>query len=160
MRGSLLAGVLAWWPLVSPEVGALYGLVVAFLSLVESWLRHHGKRSVKRFDAYTYLLYTRAMDLHDVGHERGSRVSALDRVRCDVLVVGISSDELYSAADVRLGADMLEHLGRSVAYEEIRSPHGHDGFLLETDQLSAALIGACVAALALVGGLYLSSYVW
>jgi len=106
---------------------------------VESWLRHHGKRSVKRFDPYTYLLYTRAMDLHDVGHDRGSMVSALDRVRCDVLVVGISSDELYSPSEVHLGADMLGHLGRSVAYEEIRSPHGHDGFLLETNQLSAML---------------------
>ena len=111
---------------------------------VESWLRHHGKRSVKRYDAYTYILFSRAMDLHDVGEGRGGIVAALERVNCPVLVLGISSDQLYSAADVHLGADVLDHLGKSVEYAEIRSPHGHDAFLLETDQIAAILSGAPV----------------
>lgn len=102
---------------------------------VESWLRHHGKRIVKRFDPYTYILFSRAMDLHDVGEGREGLISALDAVRSDVLAVGISSDQLYTPAEVRLGVDMLERLGRSARYAEVRSPHGHDAFLLETDQL-------------------------
>ncbi len=106
---------------------------------VESWLRHQGRKSVKRFDPYTYILFTRAMDLFDVSEGRGSVVEALERVKSRVLVVGISSDQLYPAADVHLGADILNHLGKPVEYAEIRSPHGHDAFLLETDQLSAIL---------------------
>jgi len=106
---------------------------------VESWLRHHGKRSAKRFDPYTYILFSRVMDLHDVGEGRGGLVTALDRVRCNTLVVGISSDQLYPAPEVHLGADILNRLGRPVAYEEIRSPHGHDAFLLETGQLTTIL---------------------
>jgi len=106
---------------------------------VESWLRHQGKKSVKRFDPYTYILYTRAMDLFDVSDKRGSVVNALERVRCRTLVVGISSDQLYPPADVHLGADILNHLGKPVEYAELRSPHGHDAFLLETDQLGAIL---------------------
>jgi homoserine dehydrogenase len=106
---------------------------------VESWLRHHGRRITKRFDPFTYLLYSRAMDLHDVSAGRGGMVEALDRVRCRVLVVGISSDALYAASEVHQGADILNHQGRDVRYEEIRSPHGHDAFLLETDQLGAML---------------------
>jgi homoserine dehydrogenase/pimeloyl-ACP methyl ester carboxylesterase len=106
---------------------------------VESWLRHHGRRIAKRFDPYTYLLFSRAMDLHDVGEGRGGVVSALDRVRCRTLVVGISSDNLYPAAEVKLGADVLEHLGRDVRYEEIRSPNGHDAVLLDLDQLDRFL---------------------
>ncbi|MGD8396124.1 MAG: homoserine O-acetyltransferase, partial [Candidatus Eiseniibacteriota bacterium] len=106
---------------------------------VESWLRHHGRRSVKRFDPYTYILFTRAMDLHDVGEGRGGYVAALDRVRCPVRVVGISSDQLYSADEVKLGADVLTHLGREARYEEIRSPHGHDAWVLETEQLATFL---------------------
>ncbi len=113
---------------------------------IESWLRHHGKRSLKRFDPYTYLLFSRAMDLHDVGEGRGGYVAALDRVRGPVLVIGISSDMLYSAKEVKLGADVLNHLGRRVRYAEIRSPHGHDGFMLETDQLTVMLSAAPAAA--------------
>lgn len=106
---------------------------------IESWLRHHGKKVVRRFDPYTYLLFSRAMDLHDVGENRGGVVSALDQVGCPVVVVGISSDQLYPARDVRLGVDILEHLGRPVAWELISSPHGHDAFLLETEQLGEIL---------------------
>jgi homoserine O-acetyltransferase len=106
---------------------------------IESWLRHHGKRIVRRFDPYTYIAYTRAMDLHDVGEGRGGLITALDRVRCKVLVVGISSDQLYPASEVNLGAHMLSHLGKRVAYAEIRSPHGHDSWLLETEQLASFL---------------------
>lgn len=106
---------------------------------IESWLRHHGKRITKRFDPYTYLLFSRAMDLHDVAEGRGDLVSALDRVTCPVLIVGISSDNLYPAEEVRQSADILDHLGRPGRYEEIRSLHGHDAFLLDTDQLDGML---------------------
>jgi homoserine dehydrogenase len=106
---------------------------------VESWLRFHGKRNTARFDPYTYILFTRAMDLHDIGEGRGGIIAALDRVRCRTLVVGISSDQLYPPAQVHLGADVLNNLGKVVEYAEIRSPHGHDALLLETDQLGAIL---------------------
>jgi homoserine O-acetyltransferase len=106
---------------------------------VESWLRHHGKRIAKRFDPYTWILYSRAMDLHDVGEGRNGTLAALDEVRCRTVVVGISTDNLYPAADVHLGADILRRLDRDARYAEIRSPHGHDAFLLESDQLDAIL---------------------
>jgi homoserine O-acetyltransferase len=111
---------------------------------VESWLRHQGQKSARRFDPYTYILFTRAMDLFDVGENRGSVVAALERVRCRTLVVGISSDQLYPPADVHLGANILNHLGKPVEFAELRSPHGHDAFLLETDQLGAMLRDAYV----------------
>ena len=106
---------------------------------IESWLRHHGKRITKRFDPLTYITLTRAMDLHDVGENRGGLIAALDRVECPVLAIGISSDPLYTPSEVHLGADILAQLDKPVQYAEIRSPHGHDGFLLETGQLATIL---------------------
>jgi homoserine O-acetyltransferase len=108
---------------------------------VESWLRHHGRRITQRFDPYTYLLFSRAMDLHDVAYGRGDLVSAVSAVRSRILVVGISSDNLYPPAEVKHGADLLDHLGADVRYEEIHSPNGHDAFLLDTDQLEEILRG-------------------
>ena len=106
---------------------------------IESWLRHHGKRITKRFDPLTYITLTRAMDLHDVGENRGGLIAAMDRVECPVLAIGISSDHLYAPSEIHLGAEILSHLEKPVRYAEIRSPHGHDGFLLETDQVSSIL---------------------
>ncbi len=106
---------------------------------IESWLRFHGKRIVKRYDPYTYLLFSRAMDLHDVGEGRGDLSQALRQVRSKMLVLGISSDNLYPAKEVLFGADLLRQLGGDVQYREIRSPHGHDAFLLETQQIGGFL---------------------
>lgn len=106
---------------------------------IESWLRHHGKRSAKRFDPYTYILFSRAMDLHDVGENRGGLIGALDRIRCRVLIMGVSSDQLYMPGEVHQGADILNHLGKPVEYAELRSPHGHDAVFIETDQIGEFL---------------------
>ncbi len=106
---------------------------------VESWLKHHGRRIAKRFDPYSYLLYSRAMDLHDVGEGRGELGSVLSEVVCRTLVIGISSDNLYPSTEVRLGADLLQQLGKDVRYREIQSANGHDAFLLDTDQIAAIL---------------------
>ena len=106
---------------------------------VESWLRQHGRKITKRFDPYTYLLFSRAMDLHDVSEGREDLITALDRVTCPVLVIGISSDYLYPPDEVHHGVDVLAHLGRDVRYEEIRSLHGHDAFLIDVDQIDAIL---------------------
>ena len=108
---------------------------------IESWLRHHGMRSAKRFDPYTYILFSRAMDLHDVGAERGGFLEALDRVRCRTVIIGVSSDDLYNPVDVHQGADILNHLGKPVEYAEIRSPHGHDAVFIETGQIGDFLRG-------------------
>jgi homoserine O-acetyltransferase len=106
---------------------------------IESWLRNHGKKLVRRFDPYSYSLLSRTMDLHDVGENRGGLSPALDKVLCKVQAVGISSDMLYRAQDVQLGIEMLNDLGKTVSYSEIDSLHGHDAFLIETDQLGAIL---------------------
>jgi len=106
---------------------------------IESWLRFHGRRITKRFDPYTYLLFSRAMDLHDLGAGRGTVAAAMEQVACRVLVMGITTDHLYPRDDVRMGAELLRSLGKSVRYADIRSPHGHDAFLLETGQIGAIL---------------------
>src|SRR5581483_7909098 len=102
---------------------------------VERYLEYHGDKLVRRFDANTYLLLTKAMDLHDVGRGRGGFATALRRVQAPVLAVRISSDILYPAYQSREIVDALRSCGATAAYAEIDSPHGHDAFLLELDQV-------------------------
>ncbi|HEX8582566.1 MAG TPA: homoserine O-acetyltransferase, partial [Acidimicrobiales bacterium] len=48
---------------------------------VERYLEYHGAKLVARFDANSFLVLSKAMDLHDVGRGRGGVPSALGRVR-------------------------------------------------------------------------------
>lgn len=102
---------------------------------VESWLRQHGNRIVKRFDPWTWKLFARTMDLHDVSAGRESEDDALGRIACPLLAVGIRSDCLYPAADVRQAAERVRALGGNARYAEIDSDHGHDAFLIDVDAI-------------------------
>ena len=79
------------------------------------------------------------MDLHDVGRGRGGLVPAMARIRVPALTIGISSDILYPSYQQRQIRDILLGGGTPCEYVEIDSPHGHDAFLINLDQLSAPL---------------------
>ncbi len=106
---------------------------------VERYLEYHGDKLVRRFDANTYLLVTKAMDLHDIGRGRGGVDTAARRITAPVLAMGISSDILYPAYQSREIVDGVVAAGGDAEYVELDSPHGHDAFLLEFDQVGEAL---------------------
>lgn len=98
---------------------------------IESWLGYHGGALVKRFDATCYVHLTRTMDSHDIGRGRGGFEKALNSLDIPVLAVAIDSDGLYPPAEQREIAE-LAPMGE-LAW--LRSPHGHDAFLIETADL-------------------------
>ncbi|MFP5023014.1 homoserine O-acetyltransferase MetX [Pseudonocardia phyllosphaerae] len=103
---------------------------------VESYLDHHADKLVRRFDAASYVLLTRAMNLHDVGRERGGVEAGLRRVRARTRVAGVVSDRLYPIADQQRLADGISGAGDLTV---IDSPYGHDGFLIETPTVGRLL---------------------
>jgi homoserine O-acetyltransferase len=107
---------------------------------VERYLDHHGVKLARRFDANSYLLLTKAMDLHDLGRGRGSMHAALGRISAPVLAMGITSDILYPSHQQRELVDGVTAAGGTASYHEIDSPHGHDAFLIDIDQVAAALV--------------------
>ena len=78
---------------------------------VEGYLDYHGAKLVRRFDANSYLLITRAMDLHDLGRGRGGMERALARVTAPVLTVAIDSDTLYPPYQQELIHETVRSLG-------------------------------------------------
>ena len=105
---------------------------------VEGYLHYHGDALVKRFDANSYLYLTRAMDLYDVGRDGGDE-AWLSRIAAPVSLVGIRSDWLFPPLAVETLAGRLVGLGKDVEYHVLDSPHGHDAFLKEWDQMATAL---------------------
>jgi homoserine O-acetyltransferase len=103
---------------------------------IESYLDYHGVKLVRRFDANTYLVLNKAMDLHDIGRGRGGIDGAVQRISAPGLVVSISSDTLYPPSQQLDLRDAMHRAGRRCDYHAIESPQGHDGFLLEFDHIA------------------------
>jgi len=99
---------------------------------VESYLDHHAEKLARRFDANTYVALTRAMSLFDLGHGRGSTADALGRIHSPLTVVGIDSDRLFP---LRLQEDLVAAVPGAGPMRIVHSPYGHDGFLVEKDQV-------------------------
>ncbi len=99
---------------------------------VESYLDHHAAKLVRRFDAGSYVVLSQAMNGHDVGRQRGGVAEALRRVRARTVVAGIDSDRLYPLAQQ---AELAEGIPTATGLRVVRSPYGHDAFLIETDQV-------------------------
>ncbi len=99
---------------------------------VEGYLDYHGAKLARRFDANSYLVICRSMDLHDLGRGRGGLDAAFGRVRAPALVMSIDSDALYPPYQQEQLVDGLRAKGVPCRYATIDSDDGHDGFLLET----------------------------
>eukprot|EP00959_Pyramimonas_sp_CCMP1952_P373560 7823523-Pyramimonas_sp.AAC.1 len=108
---------------------------------VTAYLRHQGQKFLSRFDTNSYIALTRLMDSHDVGRGRGGEEKALASVTQPASIIGIDSDVLYPISEQQELARMLPNS----ELHTIRSDQGHDGFLLEQDQIGE-LIRSFLAA--------------
>ncbi|MGV9938663.1 homoserine O-acetyltransferase MetX [Streptomyces sp. NPDC003401] len=101
---------------------------------VGSYLDHHAAKLIRRFDAGSYVALCEAMNSHDVGRGRGGVRAALGRVTARTLVAGVDSDRLYPLSQQ---AELAAGIGTADGLRVIASPYGHDGFLIEVEQVAA-----------------------
>ena len=97
--------------------------------------QYQGEKLCRRYNAYSYYKILNAFDTHDVGYQRGGVAAALQRITAECLVVGISTDLIFTVPEMQALHRMLP---RST-YHQIDSPFGHDGFLVEHEQLNRIL---------------------
>ncbi|WP_175647889.1 homoserine O-acetyltransferase MetX [Streptomyces cyaneochromogenes] len=101
---------------------------------VGSYLDHHAAKLARRFDAGSYVVLSEAMNSHDIGRGRGGVRSALRRVTARTLVAGVGSDRLYPPSQQ---AELAAGITAADDLRVIESPYGHDGFLIEVEQVAA-----------------------
>jgi len=101
-----------------------------------TYQEYQGEKLCRRFDAYSYHTILDTFDTHDVGRERGGVAAALQRIKARTLVVGITTDLIFTPDEMR----RLQSQIPGSTYREIASPFGHDGFLVEHEQLNRLLL--------------------
>lgn len=101
----------------------------------DSYQRYQGEKLVSRFDAHTYYTLTKVMDSHNVGRVRDSVESALRTIKAKTCIIGIQSDILFPIAEQQYLAKEIPN----AEFHEIISFYGHDGFLLEFEQITTII---------------------
>lgn len=108
---------------------------------ISSYLDHQAAKLADCFDANSYIALTNAMSLFDLGRNRGGVARALSAIHHPLTVVGMDTDRLFP---LPLQDVIAWGSPGASGVEVIRSLHGHDGFLVEVDQLAAILSRALV----------------
>jgi homoserine O-acetyltransferase len=95
-----------------------------------TYQRYQGEKLVKRFNAFSYVTLSYAMDSHDVF--RGRKRDVLKSVKAKTLIIGIKEDILFPTSEQEFLAENIPNSDLKF----ISSLYGHDGFLIETERLS------------------------
>lgn len=107
-----------------------------FVRRVMSYQRYQGEKLRRRFNAYSYYRLSQAVDSHNLGRGRGRVEDVLKQIKAKSLVVAITSDILFPPSDHNI---LVENLP-NVEYHIIDSDFGHDGFLVEHEQLNEIIL--------------------
>jgi len=100
-----------------------------------SYQRYQGEKLARRFNAFSYWYLSKIMDSHNVGRERNGVEAALQQIKARTLVIGVDSDQIFPVEEQKRIAQGVP----GGAYCEIHSLYGHDGFLLEQQQLTQVI---------------------
>ncbi|RDB27302.1 Homoserine O-acetyltransferase [Hypsizygus marmoreus] len=108
----------------------------------QSYLRYQGNKFIARFDANCFIHITHKMDTHDIARDRtpeganshGHHILATLPPRA--LVIGVSSDGLFTPAEQ---LEIATHIP-DADLVMLTSSDGHDGFLLEFEQMNEHIL--------------------
>ncbi|KAH6634507.1 Alpha/Beta hydrolase protein, partial [Chaetomium sp. MPI-SDFR-AT-0129] len=116
--------------------------------LARSYLQYQGSKFNARFDTNCYLHILDKIDSHDIARGRcpltnsaveedGEAIKmVLGRILQPTLVVGIPTDGLYPVCEQYALYEGIPN----AAFAQLRSEDGHDGFLLEAEQMNQLLL--------------------
>ncbi len=123
------------YSITQPRDKAFVSLSQATTYAADNYQRYQGIKLVNRFNVLCYYRLTQTMDSHDVGYGRNGIEKALQLIKAKTLVIGISSDLLYPIEE----QVFLQEKIAGAQLLTISSDFGHDGFLLEYENIEAAL---------------------
>ncbi len=106
---------------------------------VENWLLHHGEKLKNRFSLQSYKLMNHLLTTIDISNGTGNYLEAAQKIKGHVHIVTVNSDLFFLAEENWNTYVELSLIKPNISIHEIKSIHGHDAFLIETDQLNQFL---------------------
>jgi len=101
----------------------------------ESYQRYQADKLAERFNAYSYYTLSLTRSTYDLSRDYSSIQEALRRITAKTLVIGVESDGLFPLPEQQFLAANIANARLFI----VHSIYGHDAFLVEYDQLTAAI---------------------
>lgn len=106
---------------------------------IENWLTNHGEKLKNRFQLQSYKLMNHLLKTNDISRGRKDFLSVANEIQATIHIISVDSDYFFIANENQETYHQLKTVKQNVFYNEIKSIHGHDAFLIEFNQLNEIL---------------------
>ena len=106
---------------------------------IESWLIYHGEKLQKRFQIKAYIMMNHL--LSSINIERGGEVAfnIIKDIKSEIHLIAIDSDLFFIPTEDQKTFNLFKKVKKNIYYHEIKSLHGHDAFLIESQSMEKIL---------------------
>lgn len=106
---------------------------------IESWLLYHGDKLAKRFHLDAYVMMNHLLASINIEREGQTAQEIIKSITAEVHLIAIDSDLFFTPVEDQKTVDFSKKFKQDIFYHELSSPHGHDAFLIEHEDVSQIL---------------------
>ena len=106
---------------------------------IESWLIYHGEKLQKRFQLKAYVMMNHLLSSINIEREGEIALNIIKNIKSEIHMVAIDSDLFFTPIEDQKTFNSCKKVKRNIYYQEIKSLHGHDAFLIESQSMEKIL---------------------
>lgn len=106
---------------------------------IESWLLYHGDKLAKRFHLDAYVMMNHLLASINIEREGRTAKEIIKSITAEIHLIAIDSDLFFTPVEDQKTVDFSKKFKKDIFYHELSSPHGHDAFLIEHEDVSQIL---------------------
>ena len=106
---------------------------------IESWLIYHGEKLQKRFQIKAYIMMNHLLSSINIEREGEVALNTIKDIKSEIHLIAIDSDLFFTPIEDQKTFNSCRKLKKNIYYHEIKSLHGHDAFLIESQSMEKIL---------------------
>ena len=106
---------------------------------IESWLIYHGEKLQKRFQLKAYVMMNHLLSSINIEREGEIALNIIKNIKSEIHIVAIDSDLFFTPIEDQKTFNSCKKVKKNIYYHEIKSLHGHDAFLIESQSMEKIL---------------------
>ena len=106
---------------------------------IESWLIYHGEKLQKRFQLKAYIMMNHLLSSINIEREGEIALNIIKNIKSEIHMVAIDSDLFFTPIEDQKTFNSCKKVKKNIYYHEIKSLHGHDAFLIESQSMEKIL---------------------
>ena len=106
---------------------------------IESWLIYHGEKLEKRFQLKAYVMMNHLLSSINIERDGGIALNIIKAIKSKIHLIAIDSDLFFTPFEDQKTFKLCKKEKKNIYYHEIKSLHGHDAFLIESESMKKIL---------------------